>query len=276
VGDQGLGHAGYRLIRSFIERKELPDIAAAFERSRASPAQPGCSRPGNELRPLRWNDDVVAFILKSQGRMSRLRDLLGATDLKWISAYLSIKPPRSPPLSWHQDWWCWDHPVSLVDAPSQVAVLCYLTDTNKLNGALRLLPGSHRRGSALHRALPEPHAATSDALPAGHVAISDAAGQVAPRLRAGDAVVLDYRLLHGTYANDSDRRRDCVILSFAPTWSALPPEVRGHLIQHPALPLETEAIEASGYGDLVPHFDGKRRSLRINRMPPADFSVGAA
>jgi hypothetical protein len=29
-----------------------------------------------------------------------------------ISGYLSVKEPRTGALDWHQDWWCWDHPVS--------------------------------------------------------------------------------------------------------------------------------------------------------------------
>jgi ectoine hydroxylase-related dioxygenase (phytanoyl-CoA dioxygenase family) len=278
VDVQGLGSEGYRLIGDFIAASELARLSAFVAQALAAPLAPGCSRPGNELRPLRWNDDVVAFMLGSASRVSRLRSALGATDLKWISAYLSIKQPHSPSLAWHQDWWCWDHPVSLASAPPQVALLCYVTETNAGNGALRLLPGSHRRGSALHRAVPEAHADLPGPLPADHVAMSEAAGQISPRLRAGDAVVLDYRLLHGTYPNNTEQRRDCIILSFAPDWSALPHDIRAHLVQHPALPREDEAdaSAASAYGDLLPSFSGARRSLRINRVPPAGFSLNPA
>src|SRR5262245_62574851 len=43
--------------------------------------------------------------------------------------YASTKAARSPALSWHQDWWCWDHAVTYRPAAPQVAILCFLSDT---------------------------------------------------------------------------------------------------------------------------------------------------
>jgi ectoine hydroxylase-related dioxygenase (phytanoyl-CoA dioxygenase family) len=137
------------------------------------------------------------------------------------------------------------------------------------------MPGTHHCGTVLHRALPEPHAETANALPAGHVALADTAEQDTIELLAGDAVALDYRLLHGTHANETARRRDCIILSFAPNWNALPREIKAHLIMHPALPdrRESEVREATCYDDILPRFDGTPESQRINRIPPANFAI---
>jgi ectoine hydroxylase-related dioxygenase (phytanoyl-CoA dioxygenase family) len=44
-------------------------------------------------------------------------------------------------------------------------------------------------------------------------------------VRAGDAVVLDYRRLHGTRANASPRRRDALLVTFTPSWRELPNDV---------------------------------------------------
>jgi ectoine hydroxylase-related dioxygenase (phytanoyl-CoA dioxygenase family) len=126
--------------------------------------------------------------------------------------------------------------VSARPAAAQVAVLTYLTDTDERNAALRVLPGSHRGAAG------EPFTLS---------------------LRAGDAVALDYRLLHGTHANATPRRRDCLILNFAPAWSALPEDIRGHLIQHPALPGDGERAAAPW----LPRYDGPRRDLPLNRTP---------
>jgi ectoine hydroxylase-related dioxygenase (phytanoyl-CoA dioxygenase family) len=207
--------------------------------------------------------------------LQRLREILNSGDLKWISAYLSTKPPHSPVLWWHQDWWCWDHPISFYRTAPQVALLCYLTDTNKQNGALRTLPGSHHSSNTMHRVLPEPHGEIANALPTGHPALADLAEQITIDLQAGDAVVLDYRLLHGTHANDTPKRRDCILLSFIPTWNVLPREIKAHLILHPALPDETEAKyrSASCYDDILPRFEGSPASLSINRVPPETFTI---
>jgi ectoine hydroxylase-related dioxygenase (phytanoyl-CoA dioxygenase family) len=94
-------------------------------------------------------------------------------------------------------------------------------------------------------------------------------------VRAGDAVVLDYRLLHGTLPNASLNGRDAILLSFTPYWRGLPTDVRAHLIQHPALPSGDEPVSSMtwSYG-LLPTFNGPRTDLPINRRPPSRFVCG--
>ena len=159
---------------------------------------------------------------------------------------------------WHQDWWCWDHPISYEPRAAQVAVLIYLTPTDEESAALRVLPGSHREMTALHAVLPEAHARTAEELDPAHPAMTDHPEQVTLRLAPGDAVVMDYRLLHGTHPNRRPTRRDCVLLTFAPSWRALPEEIRGHLIRHPALPEEPAQ-------PWLPSYEGARADLRLNR-----------
>ena len=205
--------------------------------------------------------------------MQRLRDQLQASDLRWLSGYLSIKESHSAALWWHQDWWCWDHPVSFSRATTQVAVLCYLTGTSEENGALRVMPKSHHQSMPLHRHLPEPHGDDANRLPPDHPAMLDCPGQRTVPARAGDAVLLDYRLLHGTHPNNTPYRRDCILLSFIPNWSRLSADLQAHCMMHPALPCEEEApsLLASGYSDLVPQFAGIPASIAVNRLAPADF-----
>jgi ectoine hydroxylase-related dioxygenase (phytanoyl-CoA dioxygenase family) len=194
-------------------------------------------------------------------------------DLRWISAYISVRPARTPPLWWHQDWWCWDHPVSLRPAVAQVAVLCYLSDTTPETGALRVLPGSHRRSVPLHATLPEAHA-RADELSLEDGVFADQPGQATLSAGAGDAVVLDYRLLHGTHSNLSADRRDCVLLSFTPSWRRVPRGIRAHLVQSSALPRDNERPGPSSWlSELLPSFAGARADLDLNRDAPAVFAV---
>lgn len=266
---------GWTVIPNFLEAKEIHRLGPALA-DVLSLARPPCmSRPGNDLVPLRWSDKIVANILASEPRIQKLRDVLRPHDLKWLSGYISTKPPHSPPLWWHQDWWCWDHPISYQRSASQVAVLCYLTDTSPGNGALRLLPGSHHASTPIHGILPEPHGDRANALPANHAAMADCPGQKTISVQAGDAVVIDYRLLHGTHANETPSRRDCILLSFIPSWRTLPSDIKAHLIAHPALPSETEVSSRStcSYRCLFPQFNGTPASLPVNRLPPANFYV---
>jgi Phytanoyl-CoA dioxygenase (PhyH) len=266
---------GFVVLDGFLSKQELAPMRADADAMLAAPLPEGCERPHNTLAPLRWNDSMVQGVLASERRMRALASAIEAEDMRWISGYVSVKDARSQALWWHQDWWCWDHPVTYRRAAPQVAVLCYLTETNASNGALRVLPDSHRRSVALHAALPEAHAQQVDIDP-GHVAISDHPGQVTLGVKAGDAIVADYRLLHGTHPNMSEQRRDCLLLSFTPSWRGLPTDIQGHLIRHPALPNESEWAEVlPGQRRLLPQFDGTPADLPLNRVAPDEFAMRA-
>ena len=269
-----LARDGYALLPRFIEEAEIAALDAEVGQCLSRPLPGACERPHNTLVPLRWGDAVVSRILSSPGRRGRLSAAAAARDLRWISGYLSIKEPHTPALWWHQDWWCWDHPASyLPDAP-QVALLCYPGDTDASNAAMRVLAGTQHRSIALHADLPEAHAEGAEQLPVAHPAMCDHPDQTTLCMRAGDAALIDYRLLHGTHPNASATRRDCVLLSFAPDWSGLPTEIRAHLISHPALPHRGEqAHETPGWGELLPDYRGPRRDLALSRRAPSRFAI---
>jgi hypothetical protein len=252
-GGSAFRRDGYALLKGFLTAEELRLLGPEIDAVHAAPRGPSCERPNNTLVPLRWDDAIVSRVLTSEQRTDRLTATVDADDLRWISGYLSIKEPRSPALWWHQDWWCWDHPVSYRREPSQVALLCYLSPTTAATAALRVVPGSHHRGMPAAEA---PRDAKTLAL------------------NAGDAVLIDYRLLHATHPNAGDVRRDCLILNFAPAWRSLPADVRAHLIRHPALPGRGEADVRPRYPmDLLPAFAGEPRDLPLSRVPPAWFAI---
>jgi hypothetical protein len=242
----GLRDDGYALLPGWLTGRELASACRTATALSSADAVAGCPRPNNTLLPLRWDDALVGLLLDGARRISTLAAVTDATDLRWISGYLSVKEPRSGALEWHQDWWCWDHPASYEPPALQVALLVYLGDTDERSGALRVRPGSHR---------------------------GRAGDPITLSVRAGDAVVLDYRLLHGTHPNAAGRRRDAVLLSFAPSWAELREDIRGHLISHLAQPTAAESAAGSPVAPLLPRFDGPRRDLPLNRRP--DWRVAA-
>lgn len=265
---------GFAVLEHFVNEVELKDLVPLIESILTSSHELACTRPHNTLVPLGWNDPIVRLMLKSDTRMQALTEALRADDLRWISGYVSVKEPHSPPLWWHQDWWCWNHPVTYQPTASQVALLCYLADTAGENGALRVLPGSHLKSAPIHAVLPEAHGATAEELRPEHAAFSDLPGQLTFCLSAGDAVAIDYRLLHSTHGNRCDTRRDCILLSFTPSWKTLPIDIRAHLIAHPAQPPEAERTSGSpALRRLLPDFSGMQRDLPLNRNAPPHFEV---
>jgi hypothetical protein len=272
--EPGLARDGFAVLRGFLKNDERTKILELVTSMLRSPGGFACSRPHNTLLPLRWNDDLVQLILNSGVRMESLRTKSHADDLRWISGYISIKESRSPALWWHQDWWCWDHKVSYQPAAAQTAVLCYLAETTPNNGALRVLPGSHHKASPIHALLPDPETHATEDLAPTHAAMSNLGGQVTLSMKAGDAALIDYRLLHGTHANSSDVRRECIILNFTPSWRHLPEDIRAHLISHTAQPSAKEIVPSGVLSlGLLPDFPGERKDLVLNRKAPRDFQV---
>ena len=154
--------------------------------------------------------------------------------------------------------------------------MTYLSPTSPANGALRVLPASHHGSFPLHASLPEAHSKAAEELDPSEPAMQDAPSQVTIAVAAGDAVAIDYRLLHGTRANLSAARRDCVLLTFVPSWIGLPADLKGHLIQHPALPSAEERRRLPPhFRSLLPSFNRPRVDLRLNRHVPARFRVSA-
>lgn len=269
-----LADAGYVALPGFLAGERLAEARRLVDELLGKGHDGACQRPNNTLVPLRWIDALVSLVLGDEASMGRLAAVADGRDLRWISGYVSVKDPHSPPLWWHQDWWCWDHPVSFQSEAAQVAVLCYLSDTTVEGGALRVLPGSHTRSVPVHAVLPEAHSDASVALDPHHPAMSDQPGQRTLAVRAGDAVLMDYRLLHGTHANHLAYRRDCLLLNFAPAWQELPDEIRAHLISHPALPSGDEPCpHEAWHTQFLPTFAGAPKDLVLNRNAPASFSV---
>lgn len=149
------------------------------------------------------------------------------------------------------------------------------TSTNENNGALRVLPGSHHKILPLHSMLPEAHAEDTNHINEDHIAMKDYPNQFTLSLKAGDAIAIDYRLLlHGTHENNSDKRRDCVMLTFTPSWRELPENIKGHLSRHHALPFDSELpIQTVYQNELLPNYAGIKKDLNVIRVPPHDFTI---
>lgn len=262
---------GFVVVPSFFTHSDLRVIAKRVNAIVSAPAHAGMNRPADDRYPLRWDDEIVAFVLGSARHRDLLDALLRPADLKWLSGCVAVKRARMPAEAWHQEWWCWDHPLSFQPRTAQITLLCYLTDTTPQNGALRVLPTSHHRSFPIHRMLAE----TADIQSGG--AAMDVPEQVTLAVQAGDAVVLDSRLLRGAHANETLTRRDCISLSFALDWQGLPPEIKAHLSGSTALPSakETKQSAGSGYADLLAAFDAGAVSVSINRRPPPEFAMQA-
>jgi len=163
-----------------------------------------------------------------------LRELmrqLGLAGTRWLAGYLISKPPNSPALFWHQDWWGWDHPMSYRSRLPGLGIMIYLSNTSVQNGCLRVIPGSHRCQHRLH-SLPVAHEQSlSHIEDPDDIAYQSDAAEAAVEVEAGDVVLMDPRLLHSAYANKTDGERSLITLWYLPEFASLPEPIQARYVQ---------------------------------------------
>jgi hypothetical protein len=125
------------------------------------------------------------------------------TGYRMLTGGLLVKPAGAAPLSMHRDW-------TMLPDSDQVAlnIWCPLIDVDESNGALALLPGSHRLVPNIEAAHVRPFFADyGDLLAELSVSLP---------LSAGEAVIFDYKTIHGSRANETSRPRPAISLACIP------------------------------------------------------------
>jgi hypothetical protein len=196
-------------------------------------------------------------------------EALGFLRPKWMSGYVISKPPESPALFWHQDWWGWNDPSSYTPLPQQLFLMYYLVDTTPHNGCLRLLRGSHLNRHRMHDEVPNAH---TDELrrvtDPDHPAYQSIPEEVNVPVKAGDLVIGDSRLLHSAHANKSDLRRTVITLWYFPYFDLLSAGLRAVI----ARPREFDGWDKEAKArtaDFIPIYEGTAEPVAWNREPSA-------
>ncbi|MDP7237317.1 MAG: phytanoyl-CoA dioxygenase family protein [Candidatus Latescibacteria bacterium] len=155
---------------------------------------------------------------------------MGFKDPSFTDGYIISKPPRSPGLFWHYDWFVWEDPTAYDPHPQQVFLMYYLDDTCPDNGCLRVIPGSHRDHNSLYDNLAKPHnEALSSAKDLDRPEFSIRPDEINVPICAGDLLIGDARLLHATHPNTSNERRTVITLWFQPDFCDLPERIKAQM-----------------------------------------------
>jgi hypothetical protein len=128
-----------------------------------------------------------------------VRDLLGENVVAWGSHFFCKMPHDGKRVSWHQDASYW--PLT----PSKTAtVWLAIDDADRGNACMRFIPGSHHHGHLTWRLSEEDERNTLNQT----VENAEQFGEpIDVELKAGEISIHNDMLLHGSEANDSDRRR---------------------------------------------------------------------
>jgi hypothetical protein len=158
--------------------------------------------PGNKVANTLLFNGLVSGVFTESLMNQRLLDvvesLIGPDIELWKWGQCVYKQPDSGlPKSMHQDEYYFQHKYN-----TTVGVLTYAIDTDETNGALQVVPGSHKLGPVEH----------GDDTYAGFC-LEDSWFERAVLVpgRAGDAILFNGLTIHGSLANRSDRPRPVFI-----------------------------------------------------------------
>ena len=176
----------------------------AFEHDAGGPLKGDLRHKSHLLFP--WLDEVV----HNSRIVDAIEDLYGPDLLCWTTNFF-IKEANNPAfVSWHQDSTYWG-----LDKPDVVTAWVALTPSNRSNGAMAFIPGTHTSDQIPHRDT----FAKNNLLTRGQeVAVDvDASTAVTIELEPGEVSLHHVRLVHGSPANPSNDRRIGFAIRYIPT-----------------------------------------------------------
>ncbi|MGH9841426.1 MAG: phytanoyl-CoA dioxygenase family protein [Blastocatellia bacterium] len=183
-------------IRIFSE-DEIATHRRYFDRLLAEVAAAGGDSYSISTAHLKYG--AVYDLLTNPRIVAVVRDLLGENVIGWGSHFFCKMPRDGRAVSWHQDASYW--PMT----PSKtVTVWLAIDDADVENACMRFIPGSHRFGHLTWQL------SEDDERNVLNQTVPDAerfGSPVDDVLRAGEVSIHSDLTLHGSEANESDRRR---------------------------------------------------------------------
>lgn len=197
---------GYAAPLRVLDPGKARTYRAALELHEARHGPLSKSHRNNPHLLFGWADRLI----REPAILEAVSSLLGENLLVWGTT-LFIKEPRDPGfISWHQDSTYWG-----LDPADVVTAWVALTDSRADNGALCVLPASHKMEQMPHHDT----FAEANMLSRGQeIAVDvDPANTVALELEPGEMSLHHVRMVHGSGPNGSDRRRIGFAIRYLPT-----------------------------------------------------------
>jgi len=191
-------------VMSAAQAQALRDRLEDVERTQGGPLR-GAMRHKSHLL-FTWLSDLV----HNGTILDAVEDLYGPDLLCWTTNFF-IKEANHPAfVSWHQDSTYWG-----LSRPDVVTAWVALTPSDVANGAMQVIPGSHRLDQLAHRDT----FSDDNLLTRGQeVAVDvDAASAQVLTLEPGEMSLHHVRIVHGSPPNPSPQRRIGFAIRYIPS-----------------------------------------------------------
>jgi hypothetical protein len=188
---------GYLKPFRIFDRADADDLRVYFDRLLAKVLAEGGTSYSISTAHAKYSR--VYDILTNPRIVALVSDLLGENVIAWGSHFFCKMPRDGKTVSWHQDASYW--PLTPARA---VTVWLAIDDADRGNACMKFIPGSHHHGHLTYKMSEDSESNILDQT----VENAEGIGQpVYDELKAGECSIHSDLLLHGSEANNSDRRR---------------------------------------------------------------------
>lgn len=205
---------GYVTVRCLFDAEEIVLLRRAIE---TDPALQGSlydrkDTAGRATRMATWNhpgDSVYGLAARSHRVVDTMEDLLGGEVYHYHSKLTAKEPEVGGAWEWHQDYGYWYHNGCVF--PLMASVMVALDASNRENGCLQVVRGSHLVGRIEHGVLP------GDQVGADPRRVDEILKRLPvdfAELEPGDGLFFHSNVLHRSDQNRSSRRRWTVLMCY--------------------------------------------------------------
>ena len=192
-------------VLSVEQTQEIRQKLEAFETQQGKPLN-GSQRHKTHLL-FTWLNELV----RNSKILDAIEDLYGENILCWTTNFF-IKEANDPGfVSWHQDSTYWG-----LSSPDVITAWIALSPSNHTNGAMAIIPGTHKLDQLPHR----DSFAKNNLLTRGQeiaMAVNEAEA-VTLELEPGEMSLHHVRIIHGSPPNPSADRRIGFAIRYIPTF----------------------------------------------------------
>jgi len=158
-----------------------------------------------------WNKpghDVSGIIARSEKIVKTTEKLLGGEVFHYHTKLIPKQPKTGGVFQWHQDYGYWYNNGNLKPDLNTVYIAVDRCDTG--NGCIEIMPGSHKCGRLDHGPIGGQQGANLERMEL----LKQKFPTIPVVMDAGDTMIFHANIVHKSNANNSDRRRWALLISY--------------------------------------------------------------
>lgn len=168
--------------------------------------------PDEDARAIReWHESsrFLFDICMNEQILDYVEGLIGPDFYLWASNFFEKPAHSEATVAWHQDAYYWP-----LTPPESLTVWLAFLDSDEGNGAMQVIPRSHRAGLLTHSDAKDNHSVLTLECESGQFSEEEAVPLV---VKAGCISIHDDKIIHGSPANPSDRPRVALTIRYSKT-----------------------------------------------------------